>query len=678
MPVATKQRSSKKFHELDLQDPTQVVNFLKDRWRAREWRRATLERQWYLQMAFYLGYQWHEVYQHSRDLYLPNYLPWRARIVANRLQGIVRKRVAQHLKTRPTWVARAATGDIEDIQVAQVATKVLQGYWHKEKMPRHLVDSLTWTGITGNSFIRVVWDPTRGQQMATTPEDLGLSMDGAIPPELLQAITASGLIPFSGGDLFFESRSPFEIDPDEGGKKIEDLEFLIDTSIRSPGHIRDRYGVEIDNAHAKDQSLTKHYLDRISNFTEPDSSDATFGSESDDSGVAEHTLWVRPCKKYPKGLWVVTAADQEMARGELDTPAIPYIHLMDIPVPGRFWATSSVAQCLELQRDYNTGRSKLVDWRNLMANPKWLVAKGAGIKDSALTDEPDEVVEYTYPFKPEQVAPPPIPESVFKTLDLTLRDIEDVSGQREVSNARVPTGVRSGTMIAQLEEQDESLIAPTVMLTEEALGLLGSYALHILHRRVDAQRLVKYTGKDNEVEAVQFTGRDIVGKRGAEVDYFDVKVELGSQLPLSKGAKHAFIMDLVQVGVLDPKADRSMILTMLDIGSEEPVYEESRLDRNAIFTENNNLDQGIGLAINPWDNDLRHIEGHRLRQKQPDYQRIVALNPVVGVLYEQHISDHVDRAARAQGMLAPPTGGPTDDSTSRGPGEMPPASQPGG
>jgi len=266
------------------------------------------------------------------------------------------------------------------------------------------------------------------------------------------------------------------------------------------------------------------------------------------------------------------------------------------------------------------------------------------VLDTALTSQPGEIVEYNYPFKPEAWTPPPIPEYIHKTIEACLRDLDDVSAQHDASQARVPQGVRSGIAIAQLQEEDESMLGPSIMGAEDGLGLLGSWILRLLNRYVKEERLIKIVGQDRAVETRFFKGENLVGKSSQNgVNYFDVHVQMGSQLPWSKSARLEFMIQLVQYGILNPDLHRQQILRMLEIGSEDPLLQESKLDQDAVRRENIQMSQGLALPINAWDNDDEHLPGHRNFQKRAEYERIIQVNPQIGEVFEQHIAQHVAR-----------------------------------
>jgi hypothetical protein len=524
--------------------------------------------------------------------------------------------------------------------MAKVSSKLLAYYWRYANMDRLVVNAATWMGCTGNCFMRVIWDPTAGPELNLTPEEVA-----TLPPQM-QKIAKQGI---NLGDLQFDVVTPFEIDPDPDAQYIEEASHLIHTKARSPIYLEQRYGdlaKELaPDANASD-NIGRYYTRRIQSLIGPSGAGPTKNEDEESVAVLTHSLWIRPSKKNPRGIHAVIAGDRVLQKGEFQPGLddIPYVHLLEIPVPGRFWGTCSLEQCLPLQADYNRARSQLVEVRNLMSKPKWMVPKGSGISDSALTSEPGELVFHTPGLVPTPVVPPPMPADIYKGMEYTLKDMEDNSAQHEVTQARAPSGVRSGVAIAQLQEQDEQMLAPSFLAFEKALSKLGSTALKLLANNASEDRIVKVVGKNNEVESLTFKGSSIIGKNQTPgANYFDVECQMGSQLPLSKEQRMNYIVNLINARILDPVADKKKIMQLLDLGTEEPLMGDDQLQRQNARRENIQMMQMTAMQTMPWDDDALHWEEHNRFEIQPEFQQN-ALPEVIQII-EQHKQEHVMKLA---------------------------------
>lgn len=648
--------------EVDWKDDGSIAQFVMGRWERRDQYRSQIEKQWYTNIAMYMGYQYYNYDTRSGKMVLPDAPPWRVRLVCNRLMPIVRKVVSKLLRQRPVWNVLPATDEAEDQSIARVGTKVLAAYWRMLDMDRVLVDAFTWMSTTGNSFLRVYWDPRKGEPMDLSGEVTDM-------PKSIQKLAASVRM----GDVAVDCVSPFELDVDPNATKLSQATHVIHSRVRDVKSVESQYQVKGLGADATDEGvMARYYERRLSTMGGPAGFMGMRNTDEDANAVMTHTVWMNPCDEYPEGAYAVVAAGKVLHKEtSLPNPfkRIPYIHLIEIPVPGRFWGTCALEQCIPLQADYNRGRSQLCEARNLMTKPKWMVPKGAGLLANALTDEPGEIVEHNFGSKPEAVVPAPLPDYIHKILEYDLKDMEDVSAIHEVTQARAPSGVRSGVAIAQLQEMDDQMMAPCFLMSEKELSRLGGWLLELVATNVNEERLVRIVGDDKQVDVMQFTGKSLFGPNAGKpgVSYFDVDMQMGSQLPSTKPARLQFTLDLVTAGILNPVDDRKQIFKILDIGTEEPMIHDEALDRQLATRENMILTQGMDVEINPWDDDEVHMDTHRRFQKQPDFQKIAAADPLVIQRFELHYAKHFMRKYPPQ-MVPPPPGDPSMLDQQAGPG----------
>ena len=110
--------------KLNFSSNKQIVDFVDIRLDDIRATRDRLERQWYLNIAYYLGHQYLQWDPHSRKLYLPTAPRYRQRVVINRLMPIVRRIIASTIRSNPQWIVQPATAETEDMITAQMSTKV--------------------------------------------------------------------------------------------------------------------------------------------------------------------------------------------------------------------------------------------------------------------------------------------------------------------------------------------------------------------------------------------------------------------------------------------------------------------------------------------------------------------------------------------------------------------------
>lgn len=649
-----KERRLRSIHSVDWRDSADIVDFVMGMWDTRRQRRWWLERQWYINISYFLGHQWVEWNNTSGSLFQPKAPSYRVRLTANLIQPIARKIAANIISQRPVWTVQPATGDPKDALVARLSEKLVKYYWGGPlKATQKLVDALMWMTTTGLGIERLHWDPRRSSEMLLNSSEF---KDESLVNDL-KKLESTGDNTINLGDAVLEAKSPFQIDPDPWCTDFSELTWLVDTTMRSTEWVRDQYPKTGKDIEPDDTETLNFFEKRISDLSGPGhhfaGSTGRKSSATQENMVNVHELFVLPFGKFRRGIYAVVAGDtlldirknQFRAGGEV---ILPYAFMEEIRVPGRLWPTCAIEQAISLQSEYNKGRSQVVENRNLMSRPKWFVPDGANIGDHALTSEPGEVITHTFGHQPIAWTAPPLPPYVLRTLELARQDIQDATLIHDVSLAKAPTGVKSGKAILALQEQDQTVLAPTVICIEEELSKLGAALLELLSRKVKEKRLVKIVGDNELYDVEEFTGSDLLGDNSSTpgVNYFDVRVKMGSQLPLTPDARRQAISELVQVGILVPDRDRDQILELLELGADEPLFDAARMDRANQRKENRLMMKGELMQVEDYDDDLIHIAAMEEFQKTPEYAE--KRTPESDAAFSDHKRAHLTNAQAKQ------------------------------
>jgi hypothetical protein len=205
---------------------------------------------------------------------------------------------------------------------------------------------------------------------------------------------------------------------------------------------------------------------------------AYFQSTGSDQAKPDSVLiveaYIKPgsCPHLKEGGMVTLVGDQLVAFTEgmpYSHDEYPYSHIKDL-MNGKFYADSILEDTNPLQKEYNKTRNQIIESKQRMARPQLLVPFGS-MDPAKYTSEPGKLVMYKPALgKPEPLPLQPIPDYVLEELQRIISDMEDVSGQHQVSRGMAPgQGVVAATAIAYLQEKDESLLATTMSSMEQAM-----------------------------------------------------------------------------------------------------------------------------------------------------------------------------------------------------------------
>lgn len=510
--------------------------------------RQQMERQWYINMAFYIGRQNVSVIPVSSGgnaaagvrLYVPPAPYYRARPVINRIRPIIRNELAKLTAQKPTATIVPSTGEDEDLAAATAGEQIWESIYRGKKVDSVFRQAMMWTLSTGNGFLKTYWDPEKKDKTGKQ------------------------------GDFCYENVTPFHIFvPDMLAEDIEDQPYVIHLQTKSPEYVKMHYpGVTpTPNVMEASDILNDSFLQLVG------------AADFRRSAVLCYEVWVKPgnVEFMPKGGVFTIIGDTVVQFVEGN----PYIH-QEYPFTkfghlpnGRFYCDSVINDLIPIQREYNRTRGQMIEAKNKMGHPQLIAAQGS-IDASKMTTEPGQVIQYKlgYP-KPEPLPLQNLPNYIIQEVDRLLMDFEDISGQHQVSKGNAPAGVTAATAINFLQEQDESMLSTTFANIEKGYEKIGYQTLCYVKQYWEVPRLVKVTGRDGTFDVLSFVGSDLR-------DNTDIRVEAGSALPTSRAAKQAFLMDLMGQGFIPPEKG----LELLDVGGVQRLYDDIKVDSAQASREN--------------------------------------------------------------------------------------------
>lgn len=602
--------------------------------------RNGVERQWYLNYAFFSGNQNVQFRQSSGngpfDLYIPSAPYYIVRLVINQVRKIIRKEISRLTAQKPNAFVVPASSEDADVFAAQAGEQIWDSLWRRLHLNKTLREAVFWQAVTGNAFIKSYWD---AEKLDRESEKYG--------------------------DISIDYISPFYIFvPDLMLTDIEQQPYVIHAQVRTKSWVKQTYGFDA-TANASVESVNDNLKSAMGVMQDNKTSTTT---------VLE--VWVKPgyLPELPKGGMFTIAANkivQGFATWPYDHGEYPFAKL-GATLSGKFYNTSIIEDLIPLQRELNRSRSQLIESKNKMSKPQLLSQKGA-VDPKRITTEPGLVIEYNLGFDPPQPLPlQGLPSYVTEEISRLYDDMADISGQHEVSNGSTPPGVTAATAISFLQEQDEGLIATNYSSIEEALEKVAAQCLVYVKMYWDEARTVKVVGLEGTFDVQTFKNSSLRGN-------CDIRIESGSALPTSRAAKQAFVMDLMKMGFIEPEEG----LEILEVGGLNKIYERIQVDKRQAQRENlkmrviteedmqrqsiewdqqdpkNTIDPTTGqklvppliVPVNTYDNHDLHIKIHNNYRKSQNFENA---SSVVRMVFEEHVKQHQEAISGM--MLHPLTG----------------------
>lgn len=623
-------------------DEAKLIQWVTSQYQQMKNARVPVERQWYMNMAFYYGrqnVQWLATTASSLGfkLYTPQAPPWRVRLVINKVRAIVRAELAKITSQKPMFTVVPATADDEDYYAADAAEKIFESLYSTKKIQRVVKQAEWWAVVCGVGYIKNYWDATAIDQVNSMQ-----------------------------GDICYDPETPFHIMvPNLREQDIEKQPYIIHAQTKTLDWVNQRYKTSISGKDIKpNTSATNDIMD--DSFLNIIGARANVNRE-----ILVLETWIKPGghPDFPQG-GLVTVVGNQIATAENLYPyehgMYPFAKLEHIP-SGKYYSTSIIEDLIPIQREFNRTRSQIVEAKNRMAKPQLIAPKGS-IDAKKVTSEPGQVIEYTMGMSPPQPLPmASLPAYVMESLNMLQTDMDDISSQHEITRGQAPPQITAATAISFLQEQDDSKLAHTIETLEDGIEKLGKMTLSYVSNYWTVPRIVTIVGKDSAFEAAEYSGGDLKG-------YNDVRVEAGSALSTSKAAKQAFIMDLMKNQLIPP--DKG--LEALDLAGLNRLYEDIQTDVRQAQRENQKMSESNAIQPNEWDNHQMHIDRHNQYRKSESFED---LDDQTKQIFQMHVMAHQmviqqQQQQMMQQQMLMQSGNPGIQQQQRG--MLPPGQLPGG
>jgi hypothetical protein len=650
-------------------DPSQGSNLqhYKELYEDAKNARQPFEADWYLNLAFYKGFQW--TFWNRGTLDIPQLDSDRVMTVDNRIMPSVDSRVARKTKQRPDWTATPATADDADSRSSYISEHLLDEQWDSKSLDVKWHRANKWAEICGDGFIKVGWDSTKGDKsvylflpdgnVATDANGKPLSAADMAPEAVAELGLTSQAIAM--GDMRYDTISPFEFYPDPLANDLDECEYIVEEKIRSVQCIKERYGVDVKADADVPAGVVESRLIR-----QPSGALGGGASTVGKKGVCTYELWHDKCSDYPDGLWCVFTSEQVLKETTLDNApyhGCPYIQVKCDPVPGQFWSSTPTTHLRGPQTELNKLLSQALENLQRIGNPTLMQSKHANVKWSG---KPGERLYYESNVPdavPSYLQPPEMPSYLQAQLERIEASITEISGIHEVSKASVPAGITAASAINLLQEADDTRLGPEMTLNEKSLGDLGDKTIRLFAKYADDQRVLVIVGEEGDYDIQEWKGTMLSSN-------INVSVQAGSTMTRSKAAKQAAMQEtlalMLQYGVpIDPRSMRKFFKEF-EVGGLDKLVSTINESELQVSREHQSFREGIPIDINSYDDDDYHIEAHEEFQRSKRHEM---LDPIFKEYIQAHVDAHRERRTQMISKQAQMQGyGPSPVPTENGVG----------
>ncbi|WP_406622092.1 hypothetical protein V6946_18700 [Bacillus sp. PPSBB_2] len=566
--------------------PDDWVSLVEERiTQAEDWEE---KRQMMAQVNYYRGNQWLVWNPTSKKMITAPLENGEQRITVNQIRPRMMVKLAKQIKNRVKFDVVPDSNDETRIEIAKAASKFLKYWWEQTGMDRKTRDIFLNNGVKGWCAAKVYFDAEAGQDITPGEGEIGFEED-------MQKLYT--------GEIRCRICDPLTVYIDPAAEMDEEIRWIVERKPRDIDYIKERYG--------KDVSADENVGFAAAFDVTPQNGFNSTSKKRPNMAMVDE-MWVKPCGKHPNGLKVTIAGGQLL---DIDENAgdIPFFIFGDIPIPGSVKAEAFIKDMLPIQREINIMRSMFATHARKMGNSMWLVPMGSSVDEDEITNEEGGIVHYT-PIegaRPERVGAPDIPSFYDRILNNHDADIDDLSGAREISQGRLPSGLDTYSGLSLMVEQENEKLAVSSQNYEHGMKRLLQRVLMLMKKHYTEERMARILGPDNDIELISFTGSDLSGGE-------DINIIQGSSLPEMKSAQQDRIMTMWDKGAIvkkDGSPDTQGFLKLMGMGDSNELFEMQQLDENKAKMENKQFEQ---LAQNP--ESLQALQQYSMQQQQFEEQ----------------------------------------------------------
>jgi len=626
------------------------------------------------------------------------------RLVINHALTVARTELSKLTKSKPIMEIIANSDESQDIAAAKVGRSALDYAEWKFKLDRLRKQALWWMIQTGLGAVYVGWDHTNDKsgyvEFMIDPATGEATFSKQRQEELKDELDHGELVKldierYPLGEVEYKVFSPFQLLPDEVATDFDQIGDLITDEIVDVDVLKQLYPDQADKIQP-DQNLQTGTMEQRMIARAGIVGGMSQDANSVENGCRVSTYWLPAGTYYSnflqKGYWCRWISNKTVLDRADTFPyqdnRIPFVFFQHIPTAS-IWPDAVVTHIRGPNLEIDKTVSQLIENKDYMANPMWLVATQHKIKGE-VKNIAGSIVRYRHVPNVPPPAPVPgmeMPRQVENLLAGLREQILEISGQSEVSRGQVPSGARSGVAVAYMQEEDDTKIAPTVDNMEQAVALMGSLTLERFSQFYTFQRILRFYRRDGIFDVLKFKGSDLKNNT-------DVVCQAGSAMPKSKAAKQQYTLELVSMGILQ---DQHQIKEALELGEGEP--DDTSKSIAQANRENNMMLHGVWMAqanpegqvgegaegfqkmsaavpVKAWHNHQVHIQRHTSVMMDEEFDDLAVTRPEVVRLFDEHIAMHQQQlqqqAQQQAAMLAAQKGAPDGPPTPAG-GTLPTA-----
>lgn len=263
----------------------------------------------------------------------------------------------------------------------------------------------------------------------------------------------------------------------------------------------------------------------------------------------------------------------------------PFVFDVLFPEEGTPAGFGYIDLCKDAQEQIDLMNNAILKNTLAASTPRWFIRNDGAVNE-------DEYLDLTQPFIHTNaglgqdsilpVAVQGLSDVYVACLNNKIAELKEVSGNRDVNNGGVSSGVTAASAIAAIQEQAGKLSRDQIQQSYRAFREILLLTIELMREFYDAPRQFRITGRMGQQQFIAFDNTGLVPRpqgvefgvdMGLRAPLFDIKVSAQRQSSYAKAAYNELGLQLYRLGFFNPEvADQAIgCLELMQFEGKEEV-----------------------------------------------------------------------------------------------------------
>lgn len=281
--------------------------------------------------------------------------------------------------------------------------------------------------------------------------------------------------------------------------------------------------------------------------------------------------------------------DAELAmRGYYDDGDYPFVPDVLFPVADSIYGMGYVDVAKDTQIDIDTMSQAMVTNAVVSSTPRYFISKAAGVNEKEFADLSKALIKTNSNLGADSLAPVQTPQMPGNALNMYQSKIEEmkfITGNTDVQNGAVPSGVTSGVAIAALKEDAGRSSKDSSRTSYRAMKRLYLMVVERIRQFYTLPRQFRIVGENGAAQYMMYSNQKLMlqtqrNENGEVTGYrlpqIDVDVHVQRENAYTRMSLNDLASQFYQMGIFLPQNSQQalMMLSMMEFKGKEIIVQK--------------------------------------------------------------------------------------------------------